>query len=73
MNTERLGFVLAVLLTDSVDDKLSLSEHISIRSACERIVAKADLEDLKTIFYANPKLALAAVEKFDNINEFFND
>lgn len=54
MDIERIGIALSSVLTHERDAEISLRDHNLIRMACNRIVEKADIEDIKIALCANP-------------------
>ena len=72
MNIEKIGYVLSAVLTHERDNELSLKDHDLIRLACNRIVAKADVDDIKIILCANPEVAIGAAKEFEELSEIFD-
>lgn len=73
MDIERIGIALSAVLTHERDAEISLRDHILIRMACNRIVEKADIEDIKIALCANPDVVREAVESYDAIKAVFDD
>lgn len=73
MDIERIGIALASVLTHERDAEISLHDHNLIRMACNRIVEKADIEDIKIALCANPDVVREAVEGYDAIKAIFDD